>query len=688
MAAPAQPTRVIPAAEAPDLHQGTQHLAAPQVAQAAPRQAAAQQQIRHGAAGNQAAPGPEHTPQLGQSAQVTPRPQHAAPAAPQPQHAPQPEAAQVPLDATAAILRRYTPLGTSGKGAFGKVEKCLDTRLKRLVAIKRIPLTADEGSVHPADVETALDEARSACRLSNSHIVTVHDFHHDRRFAYIIMEYVDGLNLAEFLAQVEGRSLTYDETAAVAEALCSAVQTAHEGKALHLDIKPANILIDRKGNVKLTDFGTAVLASAAGWADARGGTIGYMPPEQLTDGLVDYRADLFALAAVLYECLCGTAPFLAATPQASLRKIKRGPTPPSELLPGIPAPVEQALLRALSASADDRQPSVAAFADEILPELGDPAAGRRSLARMMAQITEGEEGEQDPAEPAEPRWEYDPELGYLGARWRPAERVALGLAAAVGTGASISGLLPAAGLTAPGLSLLVSLAVAAAAGAAPQIGSALVFAGLVVALVSAAPLATVLTAGVLAFVMLASWWLAWGRVSPAASAVALALAGAGLATGSPLAGASAGAMAAAYWLSPGAAAGTCAVGLVFGRLLSTGAAVGFNLPPEGLAQAFADPRLLAAGAGYCLLAAAASAGLRGAARARRSTAHVLLGLVCAGVGIVVVLLQALANPVEIAAGPGAAFAVAASPAALSSIIGGILICAFGESLSSTEGERP
>lgn len=614
--------------------------------------------------------------------------QHAAPTpdAQRPQRQPSP--AQVPLDATAAILRRYTPLGTSRAGAFGSVEKCLDTRLKRLVAIKRIPLQATEGAVHPADVETALDEARSACRLSNSHIVTVHDFHYDRRFAYIIMEYVDGLTLAEFLSQVDGRSLTYDETAAVAEALCSAVQTAHEEKALHLDIKPANILIDRKGNVKLTDFGTAVLASAAGWADARGGTVGYMPPEQLTDGLVDYRADLFSLAAVLYECLCGAGPFLAGSPQASLRKIKHGVTAPSELLPGIPPSVEQALLRALSPSADDRQPSVAAFAEEILPELGDPAAGRRSLARMIAQITEGDKGEQDAAEPAARAWEYDPELGYLGARWRPAERVALELAAAAGTGVSLAGLVPATGLSNPALTLLVSASVAAAAGAAPQIGSALVFAGLVVALVSAAPLATALTAGAASFVMLASWWLVWGRVSPAASAVALALAGAGLATGAPLAGAGAGAVAAAYWLGPGAAAGTCAVGLVFGRLLSAAGAVAFNLQPDGLAQAFLDPRVLAAGAGYCLLAAGASAAFRAASRARAGAAHALLGLVCVGVGIVVVLLQALANPVEIAAGPGAALVAAASPAALSSIIGGILICAFGESFSSTEGERP
>ena len=92
------------------------------------------------------------------------------------------------------------------------------------------------------------------------------------------MEYVDGMSLEEFLSQVEGNSLTYDEAACIADALVQAVAYAHENGVLHLDIKPANVLIDRSGHVKITDFGMATLTSAAGFGGARGGTIGYMPP--------------------------------------------------------------------------------------------------------------------------------------------------------------------------------------------------------------------------------------------------------------------------------------------------------------------------------------------------------------------------------------------------------------------------
>ncbi len=107
---------------------------------------------------------------------------------------------------------------------------------------------------------------------------------------------------------------------------------------LHLDIKPANVLIDHSGNVKLTDFGMARLSSAGGFGGSRGGTIGYMPPEQLDieTGTVDERADVFALACVIYKGLCGSAPFMAATPGDSLGRIIGGATYPSELIPHFP----------------------------------------------------------------------------------------------------------------------------------------------------------------------------------------------------------------------------------------------------------------------------------------------------------------------------------------------------------------
>ena len=284
--------------------------------------------------------------------------------------------------AAAALLKRYRPLETRATGGFGSVEICLDARLQRRVAIKRMPLASHLDQAAAETTAAALAEARTASMLQHPNIVQVIDFTYDEAYAYLVMEYVDGMNLEEFLAQVDGHSLTYDETTCIADALAQALAYAHENGVLHLDIKPANVLIDRNGHIKLADFGMATLASAAGFGGARGGTIGYMPPEQLSGFEVDERADIFALAAVLYEALCARAPFRAPTPAESLAQIEAGVAAPGELLPDLPAASEHALVQALAPHAEDRMTSVDAFADPFfvppracargMPEPGPP----------------------------------------------------------------------------------------------------------------------------------------------------------------------------------------------------------------------------------------------------------------------------------------------------------------------------
>ena len=164
-----------------------------------------------------------------------------------------------------SLLRRYRPLETRATGGFGSVEICLDSRLQRRVAIKRIPLASPDVRTTAETVSQALAEARTASLLQHPNIVSVIDFTYDAAYAYLVMEYVDGMSLEEFLSGVEGHSLTYDEAANIADALVQALTFAHENGVLHLDIKPANVLIDRNGHVKITDFGMATLASAAGF---------------------------------------------------------------------------------------------------------------------------------------------------------------------------------------------------------------------------------------------------------------------------------------------------------------------------------------------------------------------------------------------------------------------------------------
>ena len=221
------------------------------------------------------------------------------------------------------LLDRYRVLARRGNGGFGTVCTCWDTRLQRRVAIKRMPLlgASETPGVLASTVDEALSEARTACLLAHPNIVTVHDFEIEGDYAYLVMEFVDGLNLSELLARVEGGYLTYAEAAHMVSSLAKALHYAHENGVLHLDIKPTNIMIDRQGTVKLADFGMATLASAAGYGGARGGTVGYKPPEQGEGMLGDERADIFSLAVVLRQARTGDNVFAGRTGKEALEHI-------------------------------------------------------------------------------------------------------------------------------------------------------------------------------------------------------------------------------------------------------------------------------------------------------------------------------------------------------------------------------
>ncbi len=299
------------------------------------------------------------------------------------------------------LLGRYRVLAVNNQGGFGTVNVCWDARLQRRVAIKRMPLRLGAHSSSAAStMAEALAEARTSSMLQHPNIVTMYDFERDDSYSYLVMEYVDGLNLADFLARVEGGVLTFDECAHLVDSLASALAFAHENGVLHLDIKPANIMVDRTGTVKLADFGMASLASAAGYGGARGGTVGYMPPEQITGDLVDERTDIFSLAVVVWQALTGRCPFAAQTAEQSLALIERGPSPAlSRLEPDLAGRVEEALLHALDPNPATRTASVERFTRELIPALGSPTEGAASLNDLLNQA------EPDDEPDAEEDWE-------------------------------------------------------------------------------------------------------------------------------------------------------------------------------------------------------------------------------------------------------------------------------------------
>ncbi len=612
---------------------------------------------------------------------------------------------QAPTPAAAStLLRRYRPLETRAAGGFGSVEICLDARLQRRVAIKRMPLMTESGMPATA-VETALAEARTASMLQHPNIVSVIDFTYDSAYAYLVMEYVDGMSLAEFLERVDGNSLTFDEAAAIADALVQALQFAHENGVLHLDIKPANVLIDRAGHVKLTDFGMATLSAAAGFGGARGGTIGYMPPEQLDNQEVDQRTDLFALACVLYEALCGTSPFRATTPAGSLDLIIKGVTYPSELIPGIPELSEDALVCALSPMPQDRPITAEVFGDRFLARLGDARAGRKSLARMIEELSATAEGEGEaPADIDAPApIETDPAEGFLGTRNERAREYAVRAVAGVSCTAVAWQMLTCMGISA-GLGAAASaFAIGAAAAVAPQIGSALAAAGFLLlvcnATVAGAGVLAVLPVAVLVFALFAAWWLVWGRTSPAASAALTLSLALGYAPGSELAvmlggvaaaewpvGAAVGA--AAYLLEPSTAAFTCGFSLVLARLWSAAGTAQGSLSALSAVSALASAPFWA----QVALTAGGAAGLsfllkRAWESYDESGGRVLEHLGIAAAGALGFVLSSLARPMEIASLQPQLIVRAVGAGILSSIIVGICLYCFGYRKEPSEGDR-
>ena len=578
------------------------------------------------------------------------------------------------------LLRRYRPLETRAAGGFGSVEICLDSRLQRRVAIKRIPLASPDARIAAETVASALAEARTASMLQHPHIVSVIDFTYDAAYAYLVMEYVDGMDLSEFLAQVDGHSLTYDEAACIADALVQALSFAHENGVLHLDIKPGNVLIDRNGHVKLTDFGMATLTSAAGFGGARGGTIGYMAPEQLRGDAVDERSDIFSLATVLYESLCGTSPFRAGTPADSEEKIERGVLYPSDLLPDIPEGSEEALLRALSPAPQARMASVAEFGELFLDHLGNAREGRKSLASLIARLTSDEE---DPDETAardrvERVWELDPAEGYLGSRSPHARKALAGAVAGCSVAAASWIVLGCLGLVDAPARLAGALAIGAAAGAAPQIGSALLFCGLAVVSLNNPSILAALPVAALVAAVGSGWCLASGRCSAPASASLVAACALAAAIEDPFVAAPLVAATAGCLAHGAGAASAVGLGMLLGRLARAALAAGGVLDLAVAASALADPALLAASA----LAAGAAAGIAALmawawsrlCESRGTGAYAAAYLVPIAVSI---LLVCLANPMEIASSTPLRIATVAGSGIASSIIIGIYVYLFG-----------
>ncbi len=267
-----------------------------------------------------------------------------------------------------------------GSGGMAEVYRAFDPRLNRMVAVKVLPpiLAAD-----PNYVARFRTEARRVAALNHPHIVPVYHYGEEmvkrQRLLYQVMPILreslrDRLDREGTLPLVEAGRIVVE--------IASALEAAHEMGLVHRDVKPENILLDQKGKAMLTDFGIAreaMFLRRPGMMQtlaATGlpvGTPEYMAPEQLRNGPVDQRADIYGLGTVLYELLTGVVPHEAETPYEVAALVLTAPLiPPSKHNPNISRKLEATVMRALARDPEDRFPDARSFAEALAAAIAEP----------------------------------------------------------------------------------------------------------------------------------------------------------------------------------------------------------------------------------------------------------------------------------------------------------------------------
>ena len=277
-------------------------------------------------------------------------------------------------------------------------------RAKERVVIKRL---LEELSEEQKFLQMFLEEARLASQLSHPNIVRVIDLGLEERHLYIAMEYIDGVDL--YTATRRRRLLLAPHLAArIGAEVCMALAHAHQATdlkgqplhVLHRDVTPENVMISRRGEVKLVDFGIAKAMSRVGLTrpGVIKGKLAYLSPEQVERKELDGRADLFTLGATLYEVTTGTKPFLRVDVSETLRAIvSEDPPEPHLWCPGFPEGLSAILMRALQRDRDLRFASAGEMNQALLRFLA--SSGKQADARDLAALTDFDPQKLPPEEP-------------------------------------------------------------------------------------------------------------------------------------------------------------------------------------------------------------------------------------------------------------------------------------------------
>jgi serine/threonine-protein kinase len=263
---------------------------------------------------------------------------------------------------------RYRIIGLLGTGGMGEVYRATDLTLGQSVALKFLPQAA---ALSSALLERFHGEVRVARQVSHPNVCRVYDIGEAEGLPFISMEYVDGEDLSTLLLRI-GR-LPAERAVEIARRICAGLAAAHAKGVIHRDLKPQNIMMNRRGEIMIMDFGLAAIAGQLSGAEARSGTPAYMAPEQLKGTEVTAKSDIYALGLVLFELFTGKRPFEAESIQQLIERQEATHLPSMMSIAAEIDPVVEKVIRRCLDPDPSKRPATPLAVSSALPG-GDPLA--------------------------------------------------------------------------------------------------------------------------------------------------------------------------------------------------------------------------------------------------------------------------------------------------------------------------